>query len=332
MMINLWLTNPEQASDLGTAIAMPLDPAAKRLLSTMAAASPAGRPRPTPSERRQWLAKLMQFSNIDVADVMTVDGVLPGPAGDIGYRLYVPGSTGDRQSPGFLFFHGGGMVAGSIETHDRVAAALTEATACRLMSIDYRLAPEHKFPAAVDDAVAAAEFISRQAALFGIDATRLVVGGDSAGATLAAVVCQQALRNAGPSIAAQCLICPVLDFEDISPSREAFAENHLIDKATLEADLADYLPEGADLADPRISPLRALNLSGLPAAIIHTAEFDPMRDEGNAYARKLLAAGVAVEHVCHDGMIHNFHAFGTVLPQARLVLSQLGEQVRRAVG
>jgi acetyl esterase len=146
------------------------------------------------------------------------------------------------------------------------------------------------------------------------------------------VVCQHAQRNSSPAITAQCLICPVLDFEDISPSREAFAENHLLDRVTLEADLADYLPDDADPADPRISPLRALNLAGLPAAIIHTAEFDPMRDEGNAYARKLLAAGVVVEHVCHDGMIHNFHALGAMLPQSRLVLSQIGEQIRRAVG
>ena len=123
----------------------------------------------------------------------------------------------------------------------------------------------------------------------------------------------------------------MLDFEETSPSREAFAENHLIDRLTLEADLADYLPEGTDPADPRISPLRALNVAGLPTAIIHTAEFDPMRDEGNAYARKLVAAGVTVDHVCHDGMIHNFHAMGAVLPQARLVLAQIGEQVRRAL-
>ena len=160
----------------------------------------------------------------------------------------------------------------------------------------------------------------------------LVVGGDSAGATLAAVVCQEALRNAGPPISAQCLICPVLDFEETSPSRQAFAENHLLDRVTLEADLADYLPDGAELADPRISPLRATKFAGLPTAIIHTAEFDPMRDEGNAYAGKLVAAGVAVDHACHDGMIHNFHAMGAILPQGRLVLSQIGEQLRRAVG
>ena len=308
---------------------MPLDPRAQRLLTMMAAATPAGRERPTADERRQSLAKLMQFSRADMNVVRVADGMMPGAAGDLRYRLYAPTDRTDETLPGFVYFHGGGMVAGSIETHDRVAAALAVSTGCRLVSVDYRLAPEHKFPAAVEDAIAATSFVWRNAAPLGIDANRLVVGGDSAGATLAAVVCQQAQHDAGPEIAAQCLICPVLDFEDTSPSREAFAENHLIDKATLQADLADYLPEGTDPADPRISPLRALKLEGLPVAIIHTAEFDPMRDEGNAYARRLLASGVAVEHACHDGMIHNFHAMGAILPQAQVLLSQIGEQVRR---
>jgi len=310
---------------------MPLDPVAKRFLTMMAAASPAGRMRPTAVERRLLRAKLMQFARAEAANVTATDGTLPGAAGDIRYRLYAPIVEDDAALPGFVFFHGGGMVAGSIETHDRVAAALADTTGCRLVSIDYRLAPEHKFPAAVDDAIAATEFVARNAASLGIDATRLVVGGDSAGATLAAVLCQYAQRQAGLAIAAQCLICPVLDFEEISPSREEFAEDNLIHRTTLEADIADYLPEGTDTADVRISPLRAMNLKGLPTAIIHTAEFDPLRDEGNAYARKLLAAGVNVDHVCHNGMIHNFHAMGAVLPQARLVLSQIGEQVRRAV-
>jgi acetyl esterase len=309
---------------------MPLDPLAKRFLTMMAAAAPAARTRPTTSERRQSLAKLMQFARTDATGVTATDGVLPGPGGDIRYRLYSPASE-DAALPGFVFFHGGGMVAGSIETHDRIATALADATGCRLISVDYRLAPEHRFPAAIEDAIAATEFVARNAASLGIDAERLVIGGDSAGGTLAAVVCQHAQSSAGLAIAAQCLICPVLDFEEISPSREAFADDHLIGRATLEADLADYLPAGTDAADARVSPLRALNVKGLPTAIIHTAEFDPMRDEGNAYARKLLAAGVNVEHVCHDGMIHNFHAMGAVLPQARLVLSQIGEQVRRAV-
>jgi acetyl esterase/lipase len=307
---------------------MPLDPIAKRLLSMMAAAAPAGRKQPTPGERRQSFAKLMQFSRAEHAEIAVADANLPGPGGDISYRLYSPPGSAGASVPGFVFFHGGGLVAGSIETHDRIAAALSGASRCRLISVEYRLAPEHKFPAAIEDAIAATDYTSHNAAALGIDPERLVVGGDSAGATLAAAVCQHALRN-GPAIALQCLICPVLDFEELSPSREAFAENHLVDRMTLEADLADYLPDGADLADPRISPLRALSLSGLPDAIIHTAEFDPMRDEGNAYARKLQAAGVNVEHVCHDGMIHNFHAMGAVLPQAQLVLAQIGEQIRR---
>ena len=311
---------------------MPLDPLAKRLLVMMAAASPSERSRPSAEERRQALTKLMQFVRADVAAASWIDGVLPGPAGDLPYRIYTPADDASETLPGFVFFHGGGMVAGSIDSHDRIAAALAQSTGCRLVSVDYRLAPEHKFPAAIEDAIAATRWVSGQAASLGIDPTRLVVGGDSAGATLAAVVCQESLRNAGPAIAAQCLICPVLDFEDTSPSREAFAENHLLDRVTLEADLADYLHTDADLADPRISPLRAARFAGLPAAIIHTAEFDPMRDEGNAYAGKLVAAGVEVEHVCHDGMIHNFHAMGAILPQGRLVLHQIGEQVRRALG
>jgi acetyl esterase len=310
---------------------MPLDPLAKRFLAMMAAAAPVDRARPSVSDRRQSLAKLMQFAKTEAASVTAIDGTLPGPAGELSYRLYAPAGSGEAPAPGFVFFHGGGLVAGSIETHDRIAAALSEATRCRLISVEYRLAPEHKFPAAIEDAMAATAFVAENAASFGIDAARLVVGGDSAGATLAAVVCQQAQRSGAPVILAQCLICPVLDFEEISPSRDAFAEDHLIGRATLEADLADYLPDGTDPADVRISPLRALNVAGLPTAIIHTAEFDPMRDEGNAYARKLLTAGVAVEHVCHDGMVHNFHALGAVLPQGRLVLAQIGEQMRRVV-
>lgn len=319
---------------------MPLDPLAKRFLAMTAAASPADRSRPSAQdrpqdrihERRQALAKLMQFVRADVTVTAGVDGLLPGPAGDIPYRLYAPANATAEPLPGFIFFHGGGMVAGSIETHDRVCAALAQTTGCRLISVDYRLAPEHKFPAAIEDAIAATRWVYEQAAALGIDATKLVVGGDSAGATLSAVVCQHALQAGGPAIALQCLLCPVLDFDEPSPSRQAFAENHLLDKATIDADLADYLPGDADPADIRISPLRASDLAGLPAAIIHTAEFDPMRDEGNAYARKLMAAGVTVEHVCHDGMLHNFHAMGAILPQGKLVLLQIGEQVRRMVG
>ena len=310
---------------------MPPDPLAKRFLVMMAAAQPNQRLRPTVEDRRQALAKLMQFARPELP-ASGIDGSLPGPAGDIPYRLYAPAPEPAEPLPGFVFFHGGGMVAGSLDTHDRICAALAQLTGCRLVSVGYRLAPEHRFPAAVEDAIAATRWVSGQAALLGIDPARIVVGGDSAGATLGAVVCQHAARHGGPAILLQCLICPVLDFDEPSPSRLEFAEDHLLDSTMIEADLADYLPDGADAADPRISPLRATDLAGLPAAIIHTAEFDPMRDEGNAYARRLMAAGVAVEHTCHDGMIHNFHALGAILPQGQRVLHEIAEQIRRAVG
>ncbi len=221
---------------------MPLDPLAKRFLAMTTAASPADRARPSAEdrvqERRQALAKLMQFARADVTTSPGIDGLLPGPAGDISYRLYAPANATGDLLPGFVFFHGGGMVAGSIETHDRVCAVLAQTTGCRLISVDYRLAPEHKFPAAIEDAVAATQWVYDRAASLGIDAAKLVVGGDSAGATLSVVVCQHARQNNGPAIALQCLICPVLDFDEPSPSRQAFAENHLLAKATIDADLA----------------------------------------------------------------------------------------------
>jgi len=210
------------------------------------------------------------------------------------------------------------------------AARSARSRGCRLLSIGYRLAPEHVFPAAVDDAVAAVGETARHAALLGIDIAKLAVCGDSAGATLAAVACQ-ALRNSDIHIALQCLICPVLDFGVASASRNQFARGYLIDDVTLAADLVDYLPDGVDPADPRVSPLRATDLTGLPPAIIHTAEFDPLRDEGDTYAVELAAAGILVDHTCHSGMPHNFHALGGVLPQGREVLKQIGMQIRSAL-
>ena len=318
---------------------MPLDPRAQRLLTMLAAAAPEGRDRPSPEQRRQSLAKLMQFSRNDIGAVTTRDGRCHGPEGALDYRIYTPDPGGDlalrgadAHLPGFVYFHGGGLVAGSIETHDKIAAALAAASGCRLLSFDYRLAPEHKFPAAMDDALAAVEFVFRHAALLGIDRDRIVIGGDSAGATLAAFLCQSVTAVMDLRIAAQCLICPVLDFSRSWPSRELFETGYLIDKLTWEADLADYMPGEFTVDDVAISPLCNPDLSGLPPAVIHTAEFDPTRDEGNAYAARLRDAGVTVEHVCHEGMVHNFHALGAILPQAKPALKSIGHQIRSLLG
>jgi acetyl esterase len=145
------------------------------------------------------------------------------------------------------------------------------------------------------------------------------------------VVCQQARAWELPQIAVQCLICPVLDSAAQSPSRRDFASGYLVDAPMLAADLADYLPAGIAAADPRVSPLRAADLAGLPRAIVHTAWCDPMRDEGNAYARELSYAGNAVSHVCHPGMIHNFHALGAIIPAGKAALRQIGAELREAL-
>ncbi len=307
---------------------MPLDPRAKRFLDMTAVMSGADA-RPPLAERRKALEKLMRFARADRVCGAGSDGNFAFPDRDLPYRLYTPSSAGGTLLPGVIFFHGGGMVAGSIATHDLVCRALCEESGCRLLSVGYRLAPEHRFPAAINDAIAAVRETARHGATLGIDSAKLAVCGDSAGATLAAVVCQtphDSLR-----IELQCLICPVLDFGAVSPSRREFVRGYLIDQATLAADLADYLPAGIDHGDPRVSPLRAGNLGSVPSTIIHTAEFDPLRDEGDAYAVELVAAGVPVDHTCHAGMPHNFHALGGVLPQGREVLKQIGAQLREAL-
>jgi acetyl esterase/lipase len=196
--------------------------------------------------------------------------------------------------------------------------------------VGYRLAPEHPFPAGVDDAVCATRWAAQCAAELRIDAARLVVAGDSAGGTLAAVVTQLARGN-DPPIALQLLICPVTDLTTESESRLAFAQGFFIERKTLEWARAAYCRH-ADPADPRISPLRAQSFAGLPPAHIHTAEFDPMRDEGEAYARALESAGVQVHYQCHGGLVHHFYCMAGAIPQARQVLSAIGAQIRVALG
>lgn len=309
---------------------MPLDPRAKRFLDMTAVMPGVSDARPQLAERRMALAKLMQFARADRTSGAGSDGNFALADREIPYRLYAPSGANGAVLPGIVFFHGGGMVAGSIATHELVCRAVAEESGCRLLSIGYRLAPEHRFPAAIDDAIASVRETARHATSLGIDASRLAVCGDSAGATLAAVACQTSHPDL--AIALQCLICPVLDFGAAWPSRREFARGYLIDEATLAADLADYLPEGINRADPRVSPLRAANLAGVAPAIIHTAEFDPLRDEGDAYAVELVSAGVRVDHTCHPGMPHNFHALGAVLPQGREVLKTIGKQIQQALG
>jgi acetyl esterase/lipase len=255
---------------------------------------------------------------------------LPGPAGELGVRIYTPLDAGSGLLPGLIYFHGGGLVAGSVATHDSIGRALANSGACRLISVDYRLAPEHPFPAALDDALAAVTHIGAHAAEFGIDGTRLGICGDSAGGTLAAVTAQAAARMGSPRLALQLLICPILDYSRSTASRRELASGYLIDQATLDHDLLYYAP-GTDPANPRISPLRADDVSGLPRTLIHTAEFDPLRDEGRDYVERLARAHTQVSYTCHPGMIHLFYGLGAVIPYARTAFDEIGGEIRVAL-
>jgi acetyl esterase len=311
---------------------MPLDPHAKKLLETLNAAGVADMSRTAPQQMREGFERLAAMVGVNgVAVDAAEDQDLPGPGGAIPIRVYAPKGGGAAILPGLIYFHGGGGVFGSIASHDSFCRVLANASACRIVSVGYRLAPEHKFPAAVEDAYAATCFIAEQARKFLIDPRRLAVAGDSIGGGLAAVVTRMARDAGGPAIALQVLLCPVVDLSKNSETRIAFASGYFLNQATIDWTVKHYCVPGTDLTDPRISPLLAEDLSRLPPAQVHTAEFDPLLTEGAAYAERLAGAGVAVRHTCHAGMIHHFYAMGGVIPYARTAVTEAGKAIRGAL-
>jgi acetyl esterase len=253
-----------------------------------------------------------------VADVASAaDRVVPGAEGDLRARVYVPEGTGPF--PVIAFFHGGGWVIGDLDTHDAMARNLCGGARAVVVATDYRLAPEHPFPAAADDAVAAARWIAGHLGDLGGD-ERLAVAGDSAGGNLAAVTAQQLTRDGTP-LAGQLLIYPSVDWKGSYPSRTENAKGYLLEQDTINWFLGHYAGRAPDLTNPRLSPLYG-DLSGLPPAIIVTAEFDPLRDEGEAYGRAMAAAGARAEVRCYPGMIHGFFDLGTVSPAAQAAIAE----------
>ena len=308
---------------------MPLDPRVKRFLNVLAAGNPSDARTATVAERRAGLTSLMGFGGPPVALERIEDRMLPGPSSALRVRLYSPAS-GD-QLPGLIYFHGGGFVAGSLETHDCIARALAQSGAVRVASVDYRLAPEHRFPAALEDALAAVRHIGAHAREFGIESGRLGICGDSAGATLAAATCQALALAGDPTLRLQLLLCPILDYSRITESKREFSSGYLVDQATLDHDLMYYLPAGVESSNPRVSPLLAESVAGLPKTVIHTAECDPLRDEGRNYFERLAQAGNEVSYTCHPGMIHLFYGLGAVIPYARTAFEQIGGEIRAAL-
>jgi acetyl esterase len=298
---------------------MPLDPDAKAFLDLLASGGgPQIHDVPVTEARRLMEAMgALQGEGEAVREI--ADRAIPGPAGDIPARIYWPAATDVR--PLLVYLHGGGWVLGSPATHDGVCRALTNATGCVVISVDYRLAPEHPFPAAAEDGYAAVRWAADHAASLGADARRLAVAGDSAGGNLAAVVSLMARDRGGPGLRMQILAYPVIDGRREYPSHAENAEGYLLTTDSMRWFWGHYVPHPADRADPYASPIAAPDLGGLPPALVFTAEYDPLRDEGEAYARALEAAGVPTTLRRYDGQIHGF-----------FTMTNTGAASRRALG
>jgi len=255
------------------------------------------------------------------------DLLVPGPGGDVPVRVYATEQGGVR--PALVYFHGGGFVFGNIDTHDAVCRAIAKGSGLVVISVDYRLAPEHKFPAAVEDSYAVTVWVAQNAARLGIDARCIAVGGDSAGGNLATVVAMRCRNAGGPALVSQVLIYPATDLSSFeTDSHRDFAEGYFLTRAAMKWFTGHYLPSADVASDPEASPLLAMNLSSLPPALVITAEFDPLRDEGEAYAERLRQAGVPVTVSRYPGMPHGFVSMRGVLAGGRQATDEVAEFIR----
>jgi acetyl esterase len=292
---------------------MPLAPEYAAMLAELAAADGPAISDLAPAEGRE-LYRLMRPVNPDIAVGKIENTTIPGPAGAMPVRIYTPPGAGPF--PVFVNFHGGGWVIGDLDTADAVCRGICRDAGCVVVSVDYRLAPEHPFPAAVEDAYAATSWAAgNMTALQGNG--RLAVGGESSGGNLAAVVCQQARDAGGPDIAFQLLAYPVVDCQFDRASYHENGTGYLLELDTMRWFWDHYCPGAEARQAPAASPLRAANLGNLPPALVVTAEFDPLRDEGEAYAAALKAAGGTVTAIRYDGLVHDFFATAELFESSR---------------
>ncbi|MGD0189235.1 MAG: alpha/beta hydrolase [Rhizomicrobium sp.] len=311
---------------------MSLNPVMKAILDQMAAQPAPKMWQMSPSDGRLAFTALMQFvgpQNVPIGGVADVRA--SGPHGAIRLRNYTPVAAVKESLPTLVFYHGGGFVIGDLDTHDGLCRIIANESGSRVVAVDYRLAPEHKFSAAVDDSYAALTWIAAHAAELGVDANRLAVGGDSAGGGLAAVVAQMARDRAGPTLAYQLLLFPVTQIGGETRSMRERAEGFFLEKATLDWFFNHYLGNTADRDDVRASPLLAKNFAGLPPAYLMVAGYDPLHDEGVAYAGKLKSAGVSVTVADYPDLVHDFIYMQAVLPQAGEALRAAAAALRTAL-
>ena len=287
----------------------------------------------TPADARKFYRERRAVTQPDPGEVVELRELqADGPHGPIPLRFYRPlGAAAAAVLPVLVYYHGGGWTIGDLDTHDTLCRELCNLSGCAVVAVDYRMGPEHRFPAAVDDVLAATRWVRREAAALGIDPARLAVGGDSAGGNLAAVVAIAA-RDAGDlPVAFQLLIYPATDMRCVHPSHTSNGQGYLLTSDTIRYFHDQYITDAAHDLDWRASPLLREDLVGLPPALVLTAGYDPLRDEGLDYARALSAAGNRTSYVCFERQIHGFITMGRLLDEANAAVSMCAAELRRAL-
>ncbi len=304
---------------------MPIDDEAQAVFDYIAERETTPLPEMSPEEARR-------FEGLPLApgpEVFRVqDRRIPGPAGEIPIRVYTPG-PGDSL-PVLVWLHGGGWVLGNLDSEDATCRRLANAAGCVVVSVDYRLAPEAKFPAAAEDCYAATDWVASNASAIGGDSTRIAVGGDSAGGNLAAVVALMARDRGGPSLVYHLLVCPVIERDFETASYEECGNLYRPSRDLMVWFWDHYLRNEADAENPYAAPIKAPDLSNLPPALVITVELDPLRDEGDAYAKRLAAAGVSARHVRYDGTTHFIFLLAHMLEKGRTAIDEAAVALREA--
>lgn len=312
---------------------MALDPESQRLIDLMAAANRPGWNTLTPAAARElYLSLRPGAQGPRPAEAQVTDRIIPGPAGDLPVRIYRPTSAAaDAKLPCLVYAHGGGWVFGNLDSHDVLCAQLALEAGIVVFAIDYRLAPEARFPGAFDDVVAGLKWVAANGASIGIDPDRLAIGGDSAGGNLAAAVSIWARDHGGPRLRLQLLAYPVTDAVARAESYRRYEDGYGLNAATMEWFFDHYTPDKAARDDWRVSPLRAKSLAGLPPALVITAGYDPLRDEGRAYAFRLQQEGTQADLMEFGGMLHGFLSSPMLLHGARRGTTLAAAALREAL-
>ena len=307
---------------------MSLDPQAKAVLDQFASMGGPQFHEMSVAQARELILGMVALAGEPESVARIENRTVPGPAGEIPVRIYAP--VGTAPFPVLVYFHGGGWVIGNLDTHDGICRSLANRVGCLVVSVDYRLAPEHTFPAAPEDCYAATRWLAEHAGSLGGDKGRIAVGGDSAGGNLAAVVALMARDRGGPKLAFQLLVYPATDTDFETRSYRENSEGYFLTRADMVWFWNHYAPRDEDRRNPYAAPLRAASLRGLPPALVITAEFDPLCDDGNAYAARLREDGVPVRLSQQDGLIHGFFQMGAVIDRGRASVDEASRALKDA--